>query len=124
MALSKNIAEWLARIVSDLLGLLTLDAAVLLKLPLHTFAEISKACCSSTRPYNPSPENAAEKIINCKPACIAQWRLAHSSGHPAFGTHSCIVPALAPERRNSDMRPNKKSKRELCHDGSAGPFTF
>ena len=64
MALSQNIAEWLARIVSDLLGRLTLNAAVLLKLPLHTLAEISKACCSSTRPYNRNPQNAAEKITN------------------------------------------------------------
>lgn len=63
-ALSKNVVEWFARVVSDLVGLLTLDAAVLLKLPLHTLAEISKAGCSSTRPYNRNQEDAAEKRTN------------------------------------------------------------
>jgi hypothetical protein len=51
-ALPKKNAEWFLRVLSDLLGFLTLDAAVFLKLPLHALTEISKAGCCSTRPYN------------------------------------------------------------------------
>jgi hypothetical protein len=62
-ALPNKNARWFLRFLSGLPRLLTLDAAVFLKLPLHALAEISKAGCSSTRPCNHNQEIATEKKI-------------------------------------------------------------